>query len=74
MSKLKPQGWDQLTRREKIAAVMYPSLTPKALQDEMRTIARGEGKGAGLERRMRTDGGKAVVPGKFDNVPGLRRK
>jgi len=43
--KVKPQGWDQLSRREKLAVVMYPNLV-KDLQliNEIKSISKGEGR------------------------------
>jgi hypothetical protein len=44
MTKLKPEGWDQLSRSSKLAAVMWPDLAPKHIQAEMRSISYGENK------------------------------
>jgi hypothetical protein len=44
MTKMKPEGWDQLSRSSKLAAVMWPDLAPKHIQAEMKAISCGEGK------------------------------
>jgi hypothetical protein len=44
MTKMKPEGWDQLSRSSKLAAVMWPDLAPKHIQAEMKSISWLEGK------------------------------
>jgi hypothetical protein len=39
MTKMKPEGWDQLSRSSKLAAVMWPDLAPKHIQAEMKSIS-----------------------------------
>lgn len=46
MAKLKDRGWGELDRSEKIASVLYPSLTSEKRQQEMTKIASGESKKA----------------------------
>jgi len=90
MSKMRPVGWDQLSRRERQAAVLYPNLvSDQNILNEMKSIAQGEGKSAGLLKRMNPNTSQhrswwepqvpksatePVVLSKYENVPGLVRR
>jgi hypothetical protein len=53
--KPKRSEWDQLPRQGKIAAVLWPDLVPKSLQQEMQIISKGEGKLSPLEGKAARD-------------------
>jgi hypothetical protein len=36
--------WDDLNREQKLANVMFPHLAPKEIQEEMKQLAKNEGK------------------------------
>jgi hypothetical protein len=55
MTKMKPEGWDQLSRHSKLAAVMWPDLVPKHIQDEMKSISWSEGKTDPLSGKVAAD-------------------
>jgi hypothetical protein len=55
MTKMKPEGWDQLSRSSKLAAVMWPDLAPKHIQAEMKSISWLEGKTDPLSGKLRAE-------------------
>jgi hypothetical protein len=55
MTKLKPEGWDQLPRQSKLAACLWPDLVPKHIQDEMKSISWSEGKTDPLSGKVRAE-------------------
>ncbi len=73
MTKMK-EGWDNLPRASRIAALMWPSLVPENTKREMRTIPYGQGEADPLRAKAGNvrSGNRGVR--NYDNVPGLRRK
>ena len=73
MSKMKPQGWNQLSRQSKIAACMYPNLVSDEIREQARTIKYGARddplrmKASEVSRvsRVSRDTGWTVVNGKW---------
>jgi len=65
MTKLKQQTWASLPRQSKLAAVLYPKLTPPEIQREMQAISRAEGKRSPLDRSS---------VGGFANQPKQQRR
>ena len=47
----KERKWDELSRFEKLSAVMYPQLVAKPLQKEIQEIANREGKRSPMQAR-----------------------
>jgi hypothetical protein len=67
MTKMK-EGWDNLPRQSKLAALMWPSLVPETVKAEMRTIPYGAQEADPLMARA----GRVVVRD-YSKVPGLRK-
>jgi hypothetical protein len=85
MTKMRQEKWHDRPRMERLANVLYAHLAPPEVQREMLETAEVEGKRASLEQRIARDkarvegykpkvASRVLTPGKYDNVPGLRRK
>jgi hypothetical protein len=61
MTKLKPEGWDQLSRSSKLAACLWPQLVPDNIRREMQAISYGEGKTDPLTAKVRADNARSGV-------------
>jgi hypothetical protein len=66
-SKLKDEGWDQMSRSSKLAALAWPSLVPENIKAQIRTIPYGPGE----EDPLTAKAGKVR---NYDNLPLLKRK
>jgi hypothetical protein len=73
-TKMKPEGWDQMSRSSKLAACMYKSLVPENIQAQMRTIPYGVGEPDPLRAKAGNVRSGNRGERNYDNVPGLRRK
>jgi hypothetical protein len=68
------EGWDNLPRASKLAALAWPSLVPENIKQEMRTIPYGVGEADPLTAKAgNVRSGNRVVRN-YDNVPGLRKR
>jgi hypothetical protein len=61
MTKMKPEGWDQLSRSSKLAAVMWPQLVPENIRREMNAISWGEGRTSPLDAKLQGDKARSGV-------------
>jgi len=72
MTKLKSQSWRDLPRQSKLAAVMWPDLVPKDVQDQMRALSANERKLSPLEAKVKMDQALRAA-GQVTGTPVKRR-